>query len=256
MAELKGKIVWLTGASSGIGEALAYELALRGAIVALSARNREALEKLSAELIRNGSRAIAVPCDVCDVEETKQAARTTREKLGEIDIVIANAGTHIFTVPEQFDSAEYLSLMDLNYGGLLRTIEAIIPQMLARKSGHIVGVASMSGYRALPMTAAYGASKAAAIHFLESVRFHFEKQNVAVSVVNPGFVKTPLTDKNNFRMPFLIDAATAARIICDGIEQKKRVISFPFPFTWIMRTAQFLPYPLYRIIVRNLWKRM
>ncbi|MBN8549064.1 MAG: SDR family NAD(P)-dependent oxidoreductase [Deltaproteobacteria bacterium] len=256
MISLKDKVIWLTGASSGIGEALAFELGRRGAILALSARNREALERISSDLTKSGARVLVAPCDVLDIEQTKATANLVTKTLGTIDIVIANAGTHIFSVPEKFDSAEYLGLMQLNYGGLLHTIESVVPAMIARRGGYIVGVASMAGYRALPRAAAYGASKAAAIHFLESLRFHLAEHGIAVSIVNPGFVKTPLTDKNDFRMPFLIDAREAAATICDGMERQKLEIAFPSVFKWIMKISQLLPDFIYRPIVRSIWKSM
>ena len=125
--------------------------------------------------------------------------------------------------------------------------------MTARRCGSLEAVASLAGIRGLPRAAAYGASKAALINFKESLRVHLTKYSLKVSVVNPGFVKTPLTDKNDFYMPFLIDSAKAAQIICAGIERGKREISFPFPFSWIVKGGKFLPHWLYEMIVNRLW---
>jgi len=252
MSTLAGKRIWLTGASTGIGRALALELASRGAVCGLTARTEESLRALQVEIEGRGGRggrAIVVPGDVTDAARMKAVAAELEEKLGGIDILIANAGTHLFTKPEQFDADEYLGLMNLNYGGMLRCIEAALPFMLKRGAGRIVGVSSLAGYRGVPRAAAYGASKAAAINFLESLRFHLARRKIGVTIVNPGFVRTPLTDKNDFHMPFLIDADRAARIICRGIERGKDEIAFPIPFSWIIKAMRIIPYPIYKMIM-------
>ncbi|MEY4670047.1 MAG: hypothetical protein RL518_2746 [Pseudomonadota bacterium] len=251
--DLKGKCVWLTGASSGIGEALAYELARRGARVALTARRKELLEAIVAKIEASHGQAYSFPGDVLDLEQMKGVVDSIENALGPIDLAIPNAGTHVFSKPEQFDSSEYLSIMQLNFGGVLHCLEAVLPRMLLRGRGYIAPVASLAGYRGLPRAAAYGASKSALIHFLESIRFHLKPKGITISIVNPGFVKTPLTDKNDFYMPFLIGAERAARIICDGIEREKRTIAFPFPFSWIVGLGKFLPAPVYEKIVNQLW---
>jgi short-subunit dehydrogenase len=251
--DLKGACVWLTGASSGIGEALALELARRGAKVALTARRGELLEELKGLIISKGGLAEVFPGDVTDLSRMNEIVAEIEAKMGPIMVAIPNAGTHIFTVPEQFNSQEYLDLMSVNYGGTLRCVEAVLPGMLARGRGWIAPVASLAGYRGLPRAAAYGASKAAMINFFESIRFHLVGKGITISIVNPGFVKTPLTDKNDFKMPFLIDAKRSAEIICDGIERGKREIAFPFPFNWVLKIARVLPAPLYEALVNRCW---
>jgi short-subunit dehydrogenase len=255
MKELAGKRVWLTGASTGIGRAVAIELGAREAVCCLTARSQEGLEALRVEIESQGGKALIFTGDVTDADRMKAIAADIETQLGGLDILIANAGTHVFTRPEQFDAREYLNLMDLNYGGTLRCIEAVLPAMLKRGSGHIVGVASLAGFRGLPRAAAYGASKAALINFLQSIRFHLVEKNIHVTIVNPGFVKTPLTDKNDFHMPFLIDADRAATIICDGIEKGKDEIAFPIPFSWGIKLMRILPYPIYQWIMDKSWKR-
>lgn len=251
--DLKGKCVWLTGASSGIGEALAYELARRGARVAITARRRELLDEIVSKITQAGGEAYSFPGDVLNLEEMKSLVDAIEKTVAPIDLAIPNAGTHLFTKPEQFDSAEYLSIMQLNFGGVLHSLEAIIPRMLQRGGGHIAPVASLAGYRGLPRAAAYGASKSAVIHFLESIRFHLKPKGITITIVNPGFVKTPLTDKNDFYMPFLVSPEKAAKIICNGIERGKRTVAFPIPFSWIVGLAKFLPGPVYEKIVNQLW---
>ena len=251
--DLKGKCVWLTGASSGIGEALAYELARRGARVALTARRKELLDEVVAKIAATNGEARAFPGDVLNLEEMQRVVDSIESTMGPIDLAIPNAGNHIFSKPEHFDSAEYLSIMQLNFGVGLHCLEAVIPRMLLRGGGHLAPVASLAGYRGLPRAAAYGASKSALIHFLESIRFHLQPKGITISIVNPGFVKTPLTDKNDFYMPFLISAERAAAIICNGIERGKRTVAFPIPFSWIVGLGKFLPAPVYEKIVNQLW---
>jgi short-subunit dehydrogenase len=251
--DFSGAVVWLTGASSGIGEALTYELVKRGARVAITARRADVLDSLKRSIGEGGGTVECFPGDVRDLSEMKRIVKAIEESLGPIDLAIPNAGTHIFTVPEQFNSQEYLDLMQLNFGGMLRCIEAVLPSMLARNKGAIAPVASLAGYRGLPRAAAYGASKSAMIHFLESIRFHLVRRGITISIVNPGFVKTPLTDKNDFRMPFLVDAKRAAEIICNGIAKGRREIAFPFPFNWVLKVARILPAPLYEALVNRCW---
>jgi short-subunit dehydrogenase len=251
--DLKGKCVWLTGASSGIGEALAYELAQRGARVAITARRKEVLDEMVAKIRATGAEAWSFPGDVTNLDEMKGIVDAIEKSVAPIDLAIPNAGTHLFTVPEEFNSAEYLSIMQLNYGGVLHCLEAVIPRMLSRGRGHIAPVASLAGFRGLPRAAAYGASKSATIHFLESIRFHLKPKGLTITIVNPGFVKTPLTDKNDFYMPFLVSSEKAAKIICKGIEQGKRFVDFPWPFSWIVGLGKFLPAPVYEKIVNQLW---
>lgn len=255
MGDFEGKRIWLTGASLGIGRALAIELAARGARLVLTSRSPEPLAALAAEL-GGPERAIALSGDVTDAKRMHDVAATASDELGGIDILVANAGTHLFTKPEAFDAEEYLRLMSINYGGMLHAIEAVLPAMLERGSGHIVGVASLAGFRGMPRAAAYCASKSAMIAFLESLRFHTKSAGVPVTIVNPGFVRTPLTDKNDFHMPFLVEPDRAARIMADGIARQKKEIAFPFPFSTTMRLMRVLPYPIYEWLMNRTWQRM
>lgn len=256
MTSLDGKRIWLTGASLGIGRALAHELATRGAQTVLTSRSEETLNAVRREVEKLGGKAVVKPGDVTDLERMKAIALEIESELGGVDILIANAGTHIVTRPEEFDTSEYLDLMDINYGGTLRCIEAVLPGMLACKSGRIVGVASLAGMRGLPQAAAYCASKGAIINFFQSMRIHLKEHEIGVTIVNPGFVRTPLTDKNDFHMPFLIEPEKAARIICSGIAHDRSEISFPIPFSWTIRLLRVIPYPIYNWIMTRVWRRM
>ena len=248
--------VWLTGASYGIGRALAVEMASRGAKVGLTARSEDSLKTLQDDIESAGGTALILAGDVTDHQAMVASAQEMCGQFGGIDILVANAGTHLFTKVEEFDVEEYMHLMNLNYGGVLNCISAVLPGMLAAKHGHIVGVASLAGYRAVPRAAAYGASKSAVIHFLEGIRFHLADHGIPVTVVNPGFVRTPLTDKNDFHMPFLVDADHSARVISDGIEKQRKEITFPRPFNWMIKLMRILPMPIYSLIMRRIWKRM
>jgi short-subunit dehydrogenase len=252
---VKDQVIWLSGASSGIGEALAYELGRKGAKLALTSRRAEVLDKIASDINAEGGFAKSFPGDVMNLEQLRAIVSDIQKTLGPIDTVVANAGTHIPSKLENFNSSEYLGLMDVNYGGMLRTIEAALAGMQERRRGLIVGVASMAGYRGFPEAAAYGASKAAMINFLESLRFHMKPFGISVSIINPGFVKTPLTDKNDFYMPFLISSERAAEIMCSAIEDQKFECTFPRPFNWILKLMRVLPDQVYQKLVESTWRK-
>lgn len=255
LMRLKDQVIWLTGASSGIGEALAYALARRGAKLALTARRADILAKLVSAINAEGGDARAFPGDVLNLEQLRKIVGEIEQTIGPLDIVVANAGTHIPSKLENFNSNEYMGLMDVNYGGMLRTIEAALAGMQERKRGLVVGVASMAGYRGFPEAGAYGASKAAMINFLESLRFHMKPFGISVSIINPGFVKTPLTDKNDFYMPFLISSERAAEIMCAAIEDRKFECTFPRPFNWVLKLMRVLPNRVYQMLVESTWRK-
>lgn len=251
MITWRDKVVWITGASGGLGEAFARELAAEGCVMAISARRGDELHRIAADLNAKGGRVHPFPLDLRVGGDVARVSAEIASKLGVIDVLIANAGTHQPTDVSHFSTDEYRELFELNLFATLRCIEAVLPSMVARRSGQIVGVASVAGYRGLPKAAAYGASKAALTHFLESIRFDLEPFGIGVTVVNPGFVKTPLTDKNDFPMPFLMEAAPAARAMLRGVQSGQREVHFPKRFTWIMKTFRVLPYPLYHWLVRR-----
>lgn len=238
--------VLITGASSGIGHALARELAKRGHEIALLARRLELLDELRRELEAEGSRAVAVTCDVTDAASVREAVRQSEEALGgPFDLAIANAGVSIPGHSKQFSLADAEQIMRVNYFGTLYLFDAVIPGMIERGSGHFAGVASLAGLRGLPMAGTYAASKAAMQAFLEPARVELAAHGVAVTIVNPGFVVTPMTAKNRFRMPFLMSADKAAQVIADGLEGGRKVIAFPFPTALLMRLIRLAPVALY-----------
>ncbi len=244
---LSGQRVWLTGASSGIGEALIAPLVQGGARVAISARRGEVLSALAARY--PAGQLLSVPVDVTDRAAVRAAVHRIEQTWGGIDLAILNAGTHIPVNGAAIDADDFETLIRANYLSVIYGAEAVLPGMLARGRGHLAAVASVAGYRALPTAAAYGASKAAAILALDAIRFDVEPLGVDVTVINPGFVRTPLTDRNTFAMPGLIDADAAARIIIRGLARRKKEIHFPAAFSWTMKALRVLPYPVFERLV-------
>jgi len=241
----------ITGASSGIGLALAEELARRGYALALLARRTELLDALASELEAKGARAVAIACDVTDATSVKEAVRLAEERLGgPMDLAVANAGVSIPSHASAFQLADAEQVFRVNVFGMLYLFDAVIPGMVERGRGRFVGVASMAGLRALPVAGPYSASKAAMQSFLEASRAELVPHGVGVTIVNPGFVTTPMTAKNRFKMPFIMSPERAARIIADGLEKGKRVIEFPLRTSWIMRLLRQMPDALYdRVMV-------
>jgi len=243
----------LTGASSGIGLALARELSRRGYDLALLARRAEALETLAAEL---KTKAIAIPCDVTDLAAVRDAVHRAEEQLGgAFDLAIANAGMSIPGPVPKFKAEDAAEIIRVNVLGMLYLFDAAIPAMIEAKKGRFCGVASIAGLRGLPGGATYSASKAAMISFLEASRVELAPFGVGVTIVNPGFIATPMTEKNRFPMPFLMTAEKAARIIADGLERGKRVVEFPLPMSLLMRTIRHFPDALYDRVLRRTVKR-
>jgi short-subunit dehydrogenase len=240
----------LTGASSGIGLDLARELARRGYDLALLARRADLLEASARELSVNGTRAVAIACDVTDGAAVREAVRRGEEELGgAFDLAIANAGVSIPNHASRFSIADAEQVIRVNVLGVMYLYDAVIPGMIERKHGRFVGIASVAGLRGLPTSGPYSASKAAVQAFLEAARIELVPYGVGVTVVNPGFVVTEMTAKNRFHMPFLMRSAKAARIIAAGIERGKRVIEFPRRMSIAMRITRLIPDALYERIM-------
>lgn len=239
---------WLTGASSGIGLALAERLAARGARVALTARRADLLEQAAGRLRQQGRDVLVVPADVTDRGQVLEAGAAIERAWGGIDLAVFNAGMSRRIHWTAFDARDFVDVFSVNVFGIMYGIEAVLPGMLQRGAGHLAAVGSLAGYRGAPTLGAYGASKAAIIHAIDSLRFDLAPHGIRVTLINPGYVRTPLTDRNRYWMPALTDAATAAAIITRGLEQDRAEIHFPARFSWTMKLMRVLPFPLYRRI--------
>lgn len=241
-----GKTVWLVGASSGIGQATAHALHARGARVVVSARNAAALDAF----VRDHAGAVALPLDAADPAAVNAAAQTVLAQ-GPIDLMMYCAGHYREMRAAEFDLAEMLKHQQVNYTGALYLLDALLPAMRQRGAGHISLVGSVAGYRGLPKSLAYGPTKAALINLAETLYLDLQASGVAVSLVNPGFVETPLTAQNQFSMPALISPAKAAEEILSGWAAGEFEIHFPKRFTLWMKTLRVLPYALYFPAIRK-----
>jgi NAD(P)-dependent dehydrogenase (short-subunit alcohol dehydrogenase family) len=233
--KLDGKVAWVVGGSSGIGAALARELVCRGAAVAVSARRKQQLEDVA------GENMLVLPADVTDVASVAAAAARIRQELGPIDLAVLSAGYWKQMDPADWDTDVFDQHLRVNLTGMSNAIAAVLPAMLERRSGTIAGIASVAGYRGLAGSEAYGATKAAQINLLESLRVHIARTGVHVTTICPGFVRTELTAGNPFPMPFIIEPGQAARSICDGLEHERTEIVFPRPMALLMKTARLVP---------------
>jgi NAD(P)-dependent dehydrogenase (short-subunit alcohol dehydrogenase family) len=243
---------WITGASSGIGRELALRLARDGAKVAASARRREELDKLAAEM---PGRIASYPVDVADAAALALVCAEIEQANGPLDLAVFNAGTHEPVDVASFTPGPFQRLMAINYMGAVNGIAAVLPRFLERRAGHIAVVSSVAGYRGLPQAAAYGPTKAALINLCEALKPDLDRYCVRISVINPGFVRTPLTDLNPFPMPFLMEADAAADRIVKGLARGAFEITFPRRFTWLVKLARILPYALYFPLIRKTTKR-
>ena len=238
---VKPSVAWLVGASSGIGQALAFALAEVGWKVAISARRIEPLQAMQA---RNPL-LTPYPLDVTDVQSLHQAAAAITRELGDIELCVLNAGDYTPMPLADFDLTLFRKLCDVNYLGVVNGLDAILPLMLARGRGQILLTASIAGYRGLPKSAPYSASKAAVISLAESLHLELKAKGVLLRVVNPGFVRSPLTDKNAFKMPFLMEVEGAAQAIMRDLPRQNFEIAFPKRFAYLMKALRILPYWLY-----------
>ena len=232
---IAGQRVWIIGASSGIGAALARELHSRGARVAISGRRAAELEEVS------GGEMIALPLDATDGGALAAGALTAAREMGGLDTVVWCAAYWEQTDPKVWDAASFARHVELNLLGFNSLLGAVLPGMVERGAGHIVGIASVAGFRGFPGGEAYGATKAAQIALLESLRASLRRSGVRVTTVAPGFVKTALTDVNEFPMPFIISAEKAARSIARGLERGQMEVVFPFRMAVAMKFARLVP---------------
>ncbi len=242
-----GKTVWLVGASTGIGRATASALHAAGAKVLVSARSEQGL----AAFVRQHPGAVALPLDATDADSVAAAARAAFA-LGPVDGVVYCAGYYSEQRATAWSLAEMLRHEQINYVGVLYLLDAVLPQLLARKAGFISLISSVAGFRGLPKSLAYGPTKAALINLAETLYQDLRTSGIAVSIINPGFVETPLTAQNQFEMPALISPEKAAQEIMEGWARGQFEIHFPKRFTLWMKLLRLLPYRLYFPAVRRI----
>ena len=245
------KKIWVTGASSGIGRAVAEKFAKEGWKVAVSARREEILNEMS-----KNENIFSFPLDVTNFDNCKSTFDKILKQFGNIDICFLCSGTYDPKKEQEINIEQNKFVMNVNYFGTLNCVKSVEQYFKKEKKGDISIVSSIAGYRGLPNSSGYGPSKAALTNFAESIYFDFKKYNVKVSVVSPGFIKTPLTDKNEFPMPFLRSPEFAADKIYKGlIKSNSFEIDFPKQLTLTLKFLRILPYKIYLFLVDNLVKR-
>jgi NAD(P)-dependent dehydrogenase (short-subunit alcohol dehydrogenase family) len=240
---------WVTGASSGIGAALALELARRGWRVALTARSEDGLQSVAAKA---PEAMLVAPADVSDAVSMRGAYETIRARFGHVGLVVSNAGIYLPVDAPKLESGAFRRTFDVNVIGAARACELVLPDFIARGRGHIHIVSSATAFGGMPTAAAYGASKAALFNLAETLKIELDPYGVGVSVSTPGFVDTPAQDENTFPRPFEISAETAARRIVEGLARGGFEITFPRRFTWLLKAIYALP-PAWHIPLVRKW---
>ena len=247
------KVIWITGASSGIGKAVATKFAKNGWIVAASARRENLLNELK-EINEN---IYPFPLDVTDIDKCKLVASSIINQFKNIDICLFGTGMHDPKSEKKFNLEKVREIMEVNYFGTMNSINSIYDYFSEKKNGQISIISSVAGYRGLPAAGAYCASKAALTSFAESLNFDMQMKNVRVSLVSPGFIKTPMTDQNDFPMPMIKSPEFAANEIYRGLTMKKSFeIHFPKAFTYFLKFLQILPSSIYFKLVSKGMKKI
>ncbi|MBL8598433.1 MAG: SDR family NAD(P)-dependent oxidoreductase [Devosia sp.] len=231
-------VAWVTGAGTGIGRGIARRLAEDGWTVAVSARTARDLDSLAAEV---PGRITAFQLDVTDPKAADDTGRRIEADLGPVDLAVLNAGSYFPTSAESFSVDNFRKTVDLNLMGTVNCMGPIVPSMVSRRSGHIAIMGSQSAFSGLPTAASYGATKAALNSMAEAFKPDFDRFGVTITIINPGFVKTPLTAKNRFPMPFLMELDDAVEIILRGLEQRRFAINFPWQMTLSTKLLAALP---------------
>ena len=246
------KLAWITGAGRGIGRSLAQHLVASAWTVVVTSRTKSELLSLEKESRDLEGKIITCPADIRDPEKIKQLIKHIHSEIGEIDLAILNAGNYIQFGVNEFSATAFKEQIDINILGTVNCLTPVMHRMKNQGKGHIVVMSSLNAYRGLPLASAYGASKAALTNMCEALKPELDKFDVKISVVHPGFVRTPLTDKNDFKMPFLVDTDFACKRIIRGISKGRFEIVFPSRFAFILKLLRCLPYFLYFAVTRRI----
>jgi NAD(P)-dependent dehydrogenase (short-subunit alcohol dehydrogenase family) len=246
------KVAWVTGASSGIGRALAHRLATEGWAVAASARTARALDSLAAEV---PEQITSFQLDVTDPAACERAVAEIEASLGPIGLAVLNAGGAFPVSLDNFSVENFRKTVDLNLMGVVNCMGSLVPRMRQRQTGHIAIVASVAGFVGVPGSGAYGATKAALNQMAESFKPEFERAGITLTIINPGFVETPLTEKNRYPMPFLMPLDKAVDRIMRGLHEQRYEIVFPWQTALLMRTLRILPHWLLFRLTRRMLRR-
>jgi len=245
------KKIWITGASSGIGKALAEKFASEGWKVAASARRKEILDEMSSH-----ENIFSYPLDVTNQDQIKISFEKIIEDFNGLDLCVFSSGTYDPKLEQEINVKQNKFVMETNFFGVLYCIKAVENYFKNKKNGHISIVSSVAAYRGLPNSSGYGPSKAALTNLTESLYFDFKKHNVRISLVSPGFIKTPLTDKNEFPMPFIKSPGFAAEKMFNGLTKSKAFeIHFPKALTILLKIFRVLPYKIYLFLIDKGVKR-
>jgi short-subunit dehydrogenase len=245
------RILAITGASSGIGAELARQLGALGCKVGLISRRADALDAVAARVREAGGEALPIAADVAEFEQMKEAVAKIEQALGPLDCMIANAGVGQPVKAREFDPAVTETIFRTNVLGMTNAFYAALPGMLARKRGHLVGVSSLASFQGMPQDGGYSGSKAAQRIHCEGLRVELRGTGVDVSTICPGFIRTPMTDRNEFDMPFLLEVEDGARRIIKAIAKRRRLYAFPWPLWWLIRLGRRTPRWLYDPIVSS-----
>lgn len=240
-----GKTIWITGASTGIGAETAFQLVQKKVHILVTARSVDKLEALADKAKDLPGTITLAPCDVTDTAAVAKLYAEMEEKHGPIDLVLLNAGTGFGDSATEFDIDRFKKTFDINVNGVANCLEAVLPSFLKRGKGHIAIVASVAGFRGLPKSISYGPSKAALINLAEALYVDLKPKGIKVQVINPGFVKTPLTDKNTFHMPMLMSVEKGARALIKGLNSNAFEIIFPWSFVVFVKLMDMLPNKIY-----------
>ncbi len=236
-----GQVAVITGASSGMGYALAQELARQGCRVGLLARREELIAQLASTIRQQGGQARHACADVGNRAEVNAAIAELTADLGPIDLLIANAGMGIPTRVEPLNIPDIERLFQVNFFGVLYAIEAVLPAMLARGTGHLAAVSSLGAYKGLAGQQGYSASKAALNNFMEGLRIQVRERGIHVTTLCPGFVRTPMTAHHRFYQPFLLEPEQAARMMIGALRRRRKVFNFPWPMALLMKATAWVP---------------